>query len=459
MSTTPPLHKRLPHSRHASRERDAGPAESILTFESTSALAGAPIYAAPGQEPAVKRAAHRKLAILGTILLFFFFLNALWLWGSFYQLPRKVHNLDIAIVDFDGGSIGSALTTAAQAFDGPSNVPNFHIISGGSTSVADIIGKVKNGEYWAAIYANTGASDRFTSAIASESAASGYNASQALTYTGLEVRYNTVWQKYVYPSVLNVLDNTKTTFAGSAVAPLLSSSTSYGSKAAAVLANPISATYVNQTPFAFGTRSLLNTAGFIFPILLIAFFLSAANTTFHALGYFQNLSYRSHLRTKVLLGLLWPFLASLVTACWYLMFDEDYVIGAKYFFALWALLWVYCIIYFNLLDALYALSPASAIPLIVFTLLVLSVSSTSHPLELQPAFFKLQYAFPSHATWDIMITIFGHGAVRTLKYDLPILAGWLIATGAVQHLALKKREKDGLTAVVGAAVVPVAVKA
>ncbi|GAA5916938.1 hypothetical protein JCM6882_003834 [Rhodosporidiobolus microsporus] len=455
MSTTPPLHKRLPHSRHASRERGdaAGPTESVLTFESAAPLAGGPIYA--NVDPLLKRKAHTKLLVLAVILLLVFFLNALWLWGSFFHLPARVNNLKVAVVDLDGGAVGTALLAAVKVMSGQRGTPTFDILDAGSNSAAEVQRKVFDGEFWGAIYSTSGASERFTSAVASDAAASAYNASQAIVYTGLEVRYNTAWGKYIYPSLLKVVEGTQIAFADAAVPPLLSASSSYSSAAAKVLANPIGSTYVNLTPFGFGSRSLLNTAGFVFPILLIAFFLAAKNTVFNAHGYYLNLSYRWHVRSNLILGFLWPFVASLVTACWYLMFDEDYVIGVKWFFALWALLFVYCAIYYALLESLYSLSPISAIPLIVFTLLVLSVASTSHPLNLQPAFYKLQYAFPSHATWETAITIFGHGAVSTLRYNLPILAGWLVATVAVLHLALKKREKDGLTPAVGAAVVPV----
>ncbi|GAA5828018.1 hypothetical protein JCM11251_005693 [Rhodosporidiobolus azoricus] len=456
MSTTPPLHKRLPHSRHASRERDTGPSESVLTFQSAAPLAEGPIYA--NVDHLYKRKAHAKLLVLAVILLGVFFLNASWLFGSFFHLPARVSNLHVAVVDLDGGAIGSALTTAAKALSGQRGTPSFDILDAGSNPAAEVQRKVFDGEYWGAIYATSGASDRFTSAVTSEAAASSYNASQALVYTGLEVRYNTVWGKYIYPALLKVVEGTQLAFADTAVPPLLSTSTTYGSSAAKVLAQPIGSTYVNLTPFGFGTRALLNTAGFVFPILLIAFFLAAKHAVFSTHGYYRNLSYRSHVRLNLTLGLLWPFVTSLVTACWYLMFDEDYIIGVKSFFALWALLFVYCMIYYALLESLYCVAPVSSIPLIVFTLLVLSVASTSHPLSLQPAFYKLQYAFPSHATWETAITIFGHGAVKTLRYNLPILAAWFVATIAVLHLALKKREKDGLTPVVGAAVLPVKIE-
>ncbi|GAA5877745.1 hypothetical protein JCM8547_001526 [Rhodosporidiobolus lusitaniae] len=460
MSTTPT--KRLPHSRHASRERPAGPADSVLTFESSAPLTGSPIYATV--EPGLKRRTHKKLAILGLLLLVFFFLNAAWLWGSYYQEPRKLHNLQVAVVDFDGGAVGSALMSAIKPFDKKPLSPSYLVVDGASSSPADIQARVHKGEFWAAIYATSGASDRFNSAVANDGAAGSYNATNAIEYTGLQVRYNDVWGRYLQPALLQVVAGAQVAFSDSTVAPLLTSGTSYGSTTAAVIATPIGAHFVNLTPFRFGARVLLNTAGFVFPILLTAFFLSVANNVFNYTGYYRNLSFRSHLKLNLTLGLVAPLIVSLSTTVWYIFMDEDtYRIGVKYFFALWALLWVFSMVYFNLIQSLYSLTKAEGVsaanPLIIFTLVVLAVASTSHPLELQPAFFKIAYAFPSHATWDVAMVILGHGALKSvLKYELPVLAVWLVASTVVLHLALRKRSKEGIAQQLYPAVVPVKVE-
>ncbi|GAA5974368.1 hypothetical protein JCM11641_005238 [Rhodosporidiobolus odoratus] len=73
------------------------------------------------------------------------------------------------------------------------------------------------------------------------------------------------------------------------------------------------------------------TAGFVFAVLLIDFFLAAFDATFCSTGYYRNLSFRS--LAKVHLG-------------------------------------AYCTIYHDLLLSLYSLNPpAGSFPLILFTLL------------------------------------------------------------------------------------------
>lgn len=54
------------------------------------------------------------------------------------------------------------------------------------------------------------------------------------------------------------------------------------------------------------------------------------------------------------------------------------------------------------------------------------------------------------------MVILGHGALKSvLKYDLPILVAWLVATSAVLYLALKRKAREGLASGLTPAVVPV----
>lgn len=238
MSTSALPSSRLAHSRHASRERDDNPFadqrsgnDSVLTFQSVPTLAGGPIYATV--EPSRRKEAHKKLAALGFLLALFFTLNALWLFGSYVRLlplrhrrvavltssgaqhytPQRINKLDIAVVDFDGGAIGTyfpsplcssyfitddsqlagaALLASANVLDATDNEPTFKVLDGSSTTPAAVQKLVFDGHYWGAVVANAGASDRFTAAAASDAAAATYDATSALEYIGLEVRYNTV---------------------------------------------------------------------------------------------------------------------------------------------------------------------------------------------------------------------------------------------------------------------------
>jgi hypothetical protein len=90
--STSSVSKRLPHSRHASRERDDNPfadprsgtpSDSVLTFQTVPTLSQGPIYATV--EPSRRNDAHKRIAVLGGLLAVFFFANALWLFGSYVR--------------------------------------------------------------------------------------------------------------------------------------------------------------------------------------------------------------------------------------------------------------------------------------------------------------------------------------------------------------------------------------
>jgi hypothetical protein len=138
-----------------------------------------------------------------------------------YHLPDRVHRLDVLVVDFDGGSVGeksrghqpsfmgaeilhtwlpgTALLTAAGRITGPSTLPTYRVMKPESTTEADLIKMVHRGKAWGAIWANEGATRRFLDAVASQDAASAYVPANALSYTGLEVRYNTVGTTLDFP--------------------------------------------------------------------------------------------------------------------------------------------------------------------------------------------------------------------------------------------------------------------
>ncbi|GAA5913885.1 hypothetical protein JCM6882_004387 [Rhodosporidiobolus microsporus] len=384
-----------------------------------------------------------KLIPAGISYQLVFWICALWLFGSLYKSTEKTHRLHVAVADFDGGSVGSSLLSAVVAVNGQKTMPTFSIIPANETSPEDLQHRVFEGKFWGGIYATEGATDRFQTALGSDEAAASYSAAGAFVYTGLEVRYNTVWSGFVLNNLNKVVASATAIFNRQTVAPLVSSGMTYSAAAAAVLVNPLASTYANLTPFAFGTRIVLNTIGFVFPSLFCFFFLMALNTVGAMTGWYRNMSLKRHIKFRSLIGALWTLLASLSIIGWYLCFDEAYNIKAKNFFALWAVEWVYCMITYDLLDIATAFVPPQFIPhIVVFYIVGMSVSAVLFPLDLMNHFLRFQHAFPAYATWSTMITIFGNGAVNTLYYNLPVLAAWLVVTKVGLVFSMKRRVKQ-----------------
>ena len=241
---------------------------------------------------------------------------------------------------------GTALLSAVDAVNGQKDYPTFHILAANSTSPAEVLHKVWDGRYWGSIVATSGASSRFDTAVASAAAASTYDATQALEYSGLEVRYTTAWSGAVLPALNKVMQSAFARFDLDTVAPLLSSGTAYSTASAQVLARPVAATFINQTPFVYGTRIVLNTIAFVLPFLFQFFFLLSWNGLFLGIGVYRNMSFARHLKYRLAISLAWTLLTSLMSTTWGVMFDEGYDLAAKQFFALWTVHWCVLILSF-----------------------------------------------------------------------------------------------------------------
>ncbi|GAA6005745.1 uncharacterized protein JCM10292_004619 [Rhodotorula paludigena] len=406
---------------------------------------GAPIHSS-APAPKLAHLALKKLTIAAALLIVVFFGAALWLYGSLWHNSTRTHNLGVAVVDFDSASVGSALLAAVQTVNGRPNAPTFHVLDASSVSQDEVLDKVFDGTYWGAIVATASATDRFEGALASDAAAQSYNASQALLYAGLEVRYATAWSGFVLPSLQQVIQTTNGIFRQQVVAPLLASETAYSGAVIDVMLSPVSSTYANLTPFPQGTKAVLNTVGMVFPFLYQFFFILMLNGLFLALGVYKGMSLRRHVKYRLAIGTIWTILTSLTIVAWALMFSEDYrsTLPAKNFFALWTVVWVFCMIILDTFDTLTTWIPPQFVPYCTIVIIMTSITAVIMPIELSNDFFRISYAFPSHATWSIMITCLGNGAVNTLKRDAPILMAWLIVGKLAVFFSLRRRAQQGV---------------
>lgn len=120
------------------------------------------------------------MSSLSVILMFFAVMS--YLYGSLWRSTHRASNLNILAVDFDGGVIGQSLSAGYSALKG-NKFPTLHFKSSEEYStVEDIRNAVCRGDYWAAIFAQDGASARLSAALSGGVAAASYNSSNTLTY-------------------------------------------------------------------------------------------------------------------------------------------------------------------------------------------------------------------------------------------------------------------------------------
>lgn len=167
-------------------------------------------------------------------------------------------------------------------------IPHFDVRDASTTSPEAIQHLVWKGDAWGAIYASPNASQALSAALESEDVAASYDGSAALSFTGLEVRYTTVslskslslqqaltstkqtWSGILQPKLVALEAATLATYTSTTLTALLPTlnTTSFGPSQSKVLFKPFSATFINQTPFDFGSRVLFQTIGMVLPVLL-----------------------------------------------------------------------------------------------------------------------------------------------------------------------------------------------
>lgn len=118
-------------------------------------------------------------------------------------------------------------------------------------------------------------------------------------------------------------------------------------------------------------------------------------------------------------------------------FKEDWNVNGSQFCLTWMTLWLFMDINFLLFDAAATVVPMSGMPFIVFTWIIINVTSTVTPLELNPGFYRWSYALPGYEAYTVLQGIWTKGAVPQLYHALPILFSWWVvgwAAASFGHL-------------------------
>ncbi|KAH9205419.1 hypothetical protein DL95DRAFT_430014 [Leptodontidium sp. 2 PMI_412] len=307
------------------------------------------------------------MSSLSVIMMFFIVMS--YLYGSVWRSTHRASNLNILAVDFDRGVIGKSLSAGYSALKGD-EFPTLHFRSAEDFgTVEDIRNAVCRGDYWAAIFAQDGASDRLSAALGGGVAAAGYNSSNTLTYVYNEARYPTVQSGYILSNMQILVGAAGSIYGslnGTAAAKSLNTN---DPNATLALLNPISASSINIMPIPQGTKVLYNTVTLVLPIIQQFFFLMALNG-----------------------------------------------ISSSQFVLTWMAIWLYMHINFLVLDAATAFMPLAYLSLFVLPWVIINITCTIFPFELSPGFYKLGYALLGHQVVSILFQV----------WALPVLFAWEI---------------------------------
>ncbi|KAJ6480803.1 hypothetical protein C8R47DRAFT_1197934 [Mycena vitilis] len=328
-------------------------------------------------------------------------------WGSVWSTPH--HALPGWIVDFDGGAVGQAVSSALSSTSGTNGVA-WQVIN--ASQFPDGISQLRNAivqeKTWYAVNINAGASANLSAAV---SAADGtYNSSMAITFMGSEARNENIYRIHsrMVAAQLEAISRQftlqfiKNISSSPNVATLLSA-------APQLVAQPIDFTVDNLRPFDVQVASAVTFVGLIYLLILSFFIVMVSAGAREASGLERRLSLGSLVRVRITTSFVAYFFVSLfytlLSRAFQLPFDRHF--GSAGIVIFWMLNWMGMLawyvtpflqpasIYSGLaLEAMVTLLTVRFIPFFLIVWIITNVSVSVFPLQVLPHLYRYGYAFP-----------------------------------------------------------------
>lgn len=291
------------------------------------------------------------------------------------------------------------------------------------------------GHYWGAIIAMPNATRNFWTAIEGENDA--YGPSAALQYIYNEARWATMSEGFIIPSISSAISEATSRLQQLALHDL--DAERLNATSVQALLNGVDATGVNIAQLGIGIKVYLNTVGMVFPII-IEFFLSMALTGIIAHSAWpNNPRTRSVYLIRLSVSLFFSCLIGISWGLWFEIFHESKAISGGQYCLVWLTYWIYSFIAFLVLDTASAFMPMPFLPICVLAYIIINVSATVFPIDVKPAFFHLDYIWPSYNCFELLVTTLSHGSTSRVYRNVPVLLGWLVVWGPLNWLAARRR--------------------
>ncbi|KIX93899.1 uncharacterized protein Z520_10524 [Fonsecaea multimorphosa CBS 102226] len=367
-----------------------------------------------------------KIGAVFVLLQLLFLGNLSYLYGSLWGSNGRVSSLNVLWLDLDGGVIGNSVSSAYESLRGP-EFPSLEKPSGNEFhSVAEALDAVRSGSYWAAFVVNTNASVRLARALAGGQAAQTYQASDALTYIWNEVRYPPFSDEALeanFELLAQVAEQEYHHRQGQTEVQKLNRN---DTAAVQVLFHPIGVSAVNIMKTTNPTRLLYNTATMVMPVLEQFFFVLILNGLSDELGIYKKVPATTTGIIRVAFAFSYTLLSALGMTAYIWAFRETWSVDGEQFGLTWMTLWLLHSVHFVVVDTAAAFWPVPVMPFFILTWIVLNLSSSVSPLELNADFYRWGYALPDNEAYSLLTDIWSHGAVPVLHRALPILFAWLL---------------------------------
>lgn len=404
-------------------------------------------------DPSVRprRLALLKAATINLLVLQFLFLGLFcYIFGSLFQQTTHIHNINILFVDYDGGTIGTAVRDAYQTLKGPS-FPTLDerpaLVYPDPNSVDSAVCNIK---FWGALYITANSSNELTAALAGGPAASSYNQSDVLTMVWNEARYPTSVDSAIYEKLSTLSEAARVAYMKTNGKQTIQSVNSSDNTALAIYSNPWILASTNLQPTSQGSRLIYNTLVIILIMIQEFFYLGYVNGLYLQFNLYASVTPHRIAIVRQIISAVYTFIGSLCTTGAIWAFRNGWNVNGGQFMLTWMALWLFAHLNFLVLDVFTIWISPPFVPMALISWIVLNVSSILLPFELSPAFYKWGYALPAHSIFNVLIDIWSGGCNPQLYYGLPVLfvyeiCGVVLSSLGVyrrSHYAVIKQEKE-----------------
>ncbi|KAG2419154.1 hypothetical protein HFD88_002259 [Aspergillus terreus] len=372
------------------------------------------------------------------LLQLLFLANMAYLYGTAFHDSYRISSMDVLFVDYDQGVIGESVVAAYSEMQRDS-FPTLHQRpSSEYPSQNSIRQAVCKGHFWGAIYANSGASSRLSSALSSPDIAHTYNNSQALTYVWNGVKY-AAYAQTISSSLQVLVQAAAGAYQQINGTKAMATVDTSNPAVAHTLLNPIAASSIDIKPTNQGVRFYYNTVSMVMPILQQFFFIMALNGLTAEFGVLRTMSLQSSTALRLGLSVLYTFVASVCMTGYIWGFREAWAVTGGQFALTWMAIWLVMHLHFLLIDAVTSVLPMKFMPFAILTWIIVNVSSTIGPFDLSPGFYRLGYALPAYELYQLLLDIWTEGCNPPLYRALPILFAWWVVGFVAFMTGVRKR--------------------
>lgn len=372
------------------------------------------------------------------LLQLLFLANMAYLYGTAYHDSLRISSMNVLFVDYDQDVIGSSVSAAYQGLANK-GFPTIHQHPAADYPTPDDVRQaVCKGQYWGAIYTNTNASSRLSSALASPQSAQDYDNTGALTYVWNGARY-AAYAQTIYSSLEMLVQATRVAYSQINGTTVMTSANISDTRIAATLLNPISASSIDIKPTNQGVRFYYNTVSMVMPILQQFFFVMALNGISSEFEIFRLLSLKMGILLRLSLSICYTFIASLCMTGYIWAFREDWDVGGGQFALTWMAIWLVMHLNFLLIDPVTVLLPVKFMPFAILTWIIINVSSSLSPFDLSAGFYRVGYALPAYELYQLLLDIWTDGCNPPLHRTLPILFAWWLIGFVAFLFGMRKR--------------------